>query len=225
MNATRAMGQTEPEASSLPKAGSRASGRPRRGQRHPDDDLVVERGVGYPHLERLVMGADRVVVLVLEREVDRGSGRAALLRRRKEGAAVDGIPDEVPEAQVVDDGRPVLDLTPEADERALSVAFDVGGAESAERALGQQPAERLAVGVRQSREILDEASRERVRDHRPGRRDERRWLDRPARLGRTSSTITHSFRRPSIQPRIETFPRAFDKPCTPVRNSAALCQS
>src|SRR5918994_17181 len=61
----------------------------RRGQGDPDDDLVVARGVGYPHLERLVVGADRVVVLVLEGEVDRSAGRAALLRGRNQGAAAD----------------------------------------------------------------------------------------------------------------------------------------
>ena len=122
-----------------------------------------------------------MVVLVLERDVERRAGGAALLGGGKEGRALDRIAHLVPEAEVVDHGRPVLDVAVEADERALADALR-RRAEKLERALGEELAERLAVAVDQRLEVGDEASGERVLDDGARGHHPRRGLDRLAAL-------------------------------------------
>ena len=162
------------------RAAATAAGRSSR-ERDPDHDLVRARRVGDPHLEGLVVRADAVIVLVLDRDVDRRTGGATLLRGREQRRTVDRLAHPVAEAQVVDDRRAVLDLAVEADERALAVALDLA-AEQLERALGQQRPERLAVLVDQRLEILDVAPGERVRDHGAGSDHPHRRIDRAAPL-------------------------------------------
>src|SRR5918999_145668 len=212
MKATRVMPSGRAGCELAAERGEPGKRPPGGGQRHPDDDLVVARGVRDTHLEGLVVRPHRVVVLVLEREVDRGAGRAALLRRGKERASAHRSPDEIPEAEVVDDRRPVLHLAAEPDESSLPVALDVRAIKCVERSRRQEPAERLAVGFHDGFELLDEASREWVLDDRAGGREHGRRLHRSARLGPhlfdDHTDSPHAVHRPSIGPGRRPRPRS-----------------
>jgi hypothetical protein len=123
MNATRAMslrGRGRELAAELAETRQRPAA---RRERDPDHDLVRARGVGDPELESLVVRADAVVVLVLDREVDRRAGGAAFLRRGQKRGPFDRVANPVAEAEVVDDRRAVLDLAVEPDECPLAVAL------------------------------------------------------------------------------------------------------
>ena len=128
------------------------------------------------------MRADGVVVLVLDRDVERRAGRAALLGRREQRRPFDRVPHLVAEAEVVDHGRPVLDVAVEPDERALAdpLGRTRRGAPSA-RSRQERP-ERLAVALDERLEVRDVAAGERVRDDGAGGDETRRRLDRLAAL-------------------------------------------
>jgi len=126
-------------------------------------------------------------VLVLDREVERRAGRAALLRRREERGPADGLANLVAETEVVDDRRAVLHVSVEPDKRTFAIRLRLGP-EQLERALRQQRAQRLAEEVDQRLEIIDEAAGERVLDDRPGGGDPRPRLDRLPPSTQTSST-------------------------------------
>ena len=125
--------------------------------------------------------AHRLVVDVLDGDVECRACAAALLGRREQRRAADGLAHVIAEAEVVDDRRAVLDVPVEADERALPEALG-RRAEQLERAGGEQLSERLAVGVDQRGQILDEGAGERVRDHRAHGHDPGRRSDRAASL-------------------------------------------
>ena len=168
---------------------------PARRDRDPDHELVATGRVRDPHLERLVVRAHGVVVLVLERDVERRPCGAALLGRRKEGCALDRIAHLVPEAEVVDHGRPMLDVAVQADERALADALR-RRAEKLERALGEEFAERLAEPVDQRLEVCDEASGERVLDDGARGHHPCRGLDRLAALAHDVLDKRHDLAEP-----------------------------
>ena len=128
-----------PVSSSLPKCAEARQRPAARRERNPDHDLVGARRVGDPHFERLVVRADAVVVIVLDRDVDRRTGGAALLGGGEQRRPVDGVADTIAEAEVVDDRRAVLDLAVEPDERALAVPLRLR-TEQLERPLCQQRA-------------------------------------------------------------------------------------
>src|SRR5262245_25226187 len=147
----------------------------------PDHELVRPRCVGDPHLERLVVGADGVVVLVLDGDVERRAGGAALLGRGEERRPLDRVAHLVAEAEVVDHRRAVLHVAVEPDQRALAHSL-CRRTEERQRALREQLAEGLAVAVDQRLEIVDESACERVFDDRAGGDHPGRRSDRPPAL-------------------------------------------
>ncbi len=166
MNATRAMslrGRGRELAAELAETRQRPAA---RRERDPDHDLVRARGVGDPQLESLVVRADAVVVLVLDREVDRRAGGAAFLRRGQKRGPFDRVANPVAEAEVVDDRRAVLDLAVEPDECPLAVALRLA-VEELERTRRQECPERLAVLLDQRLEVFDVARRTGWRPRRP----------------------------------------------------------
>ena len=177
MNATRVTGPQEVAASSLPNAPRRDSGRPLVASATQITISSGARRVGDPHLERLVVRAHAVVVLVLDRDVDRRAGGAALLRRGQQRRPLDRVAHPVAEAEVVDDRRAVLDLSVEPDERALAVALRLA-AEQLERALREQRPERLAV-LRRSAARGPRRSARRTGSRRRRRRRRSAPADRP----------------------------------------------
>ena len=172
---------------------TRGSGRPPSVTGDRDHQLVVPGRIHDPELDGIEVGADERRVLVVQRDVERGTGTTAFLRRRDDGFASAGrLPQRRTELRVQHRGD-VFELTVGPHDAALPVAVDRLAVQMSDRDRGECRRQFHAVGDHLA-EVLDEATGERVRQHRC--RDTRRIggsTGCPASI-RTSSTIVTIFR-------------------------------
>ena len=135
--------------------------------RHGDGDhqLVVRGRIHDPELDGIEVGADERRVLVVQRDVERDAGTTAFLRRRDDGFASAGrLPQRRTELRVQHRGD-MFELTVGPHDAALPVTVDRLPVQMSHRDRGECRRQFNAVGDHLA-EVLDEATGERVRQHR-----------------------------------------------------------